>query len=355
MREMRNACLWAAALLPGVLAVLGVAAPDVAAASPEAQGLFAGPCNAGPAGYYTLTLHPGATYTNCINVQNKASTVMPIVAYAADGLTSANSGAVYSNQGAPVHGVGAWMTIPEPRMTLAPLQQRRIAFTIHVPATATPGDHLGAIVVGPVHGQTSSGGVNITVVDRLAIAVLVTVPGPATLSFALDNATIQPLSTTQAASVVVTLGNTGQLLGKPALTVTLRGPGSYDHSDSLPLSTMLPGDTIPYPFQWKYSIPDGHYRITVTAAWTMNGIPHAVTRTFEATLAAALPPSVSNVIYVPQAKATIPAWVSLLIGGVVALLLGSVVAVLVLIRRQRAMARELRLRFSQSGGGEGGT
>ena len=348
-------CLWASALLPCALAILGVTAPSVSAGSPGAQGLLAGPCNAGPSAYYTLALHPGATYTSCVNVRNGSSAIMPIVAYAADGLTSVASGAVYSNQGLPVHGVGAWTTIPEPRMTLAPMQQGTIAFTIHVPTTATPGDHLGAIVVGPVHGQTSSGGVHITVVDRLAIAVLVTVPGPATLSFALDNATIQPLATTQAASVVVTLGNTGQLLGKPNLTVTLRGPGSYDHSDSISLGTMLPGDTIPYPFRWAYGIPDGHYRITVTAAWIAGGIHQSVTRTFTATVAASLPPSVSNVVYVPQSKATIPQWVPVLIGVAGILLLACVGAVVVLLRRQRAMVQELKLRLSQPGSGEGGT
>ncbi|MDA8317927.1 MAG: DUF916 domain-containing protein [Actinomycetota bacterium] len=352
---MRRVSLWAAALLPCVLAILGVTAPSVSAGSPGAQGLFAGPCNAGPSGYYTLTLHPGATYTSCVNVRNGSSAIMPIVAYAADGLTSVASGAVYSNQGLPVHGVGAWMTIPERTMTLAPQQQRTMAFTIHVPATATSGDHLGAIVVGPVHGQTSSGGVAITVVDRLAIAVLVTVPGPATLSFTLDNATIQPLSTTHAASVVVTLGNTGQLLGKPNLTVMLRGPGSYDHSDSLALGTMLPGDTIPYPFQWKYGVPEGHYRITVTAAWVVGATRQSVTRTFTTTVAAALPPSVSNVVYVPQAKTTVPQWVPVLIVVAALLLLTCGVAVVVLIRRQRAMAQELKLRLSQPGSGEGGT
>ncbi len=343
-----------ATLLFGTVVVFGVTSPAVVAAAPTGPPLSVTPCHAGSSGYFTPTLAPGTTYTNCVTVQNNSSAAVPVIAYPVDGLTGVTSGAVYSNQGQPLHSVGAWMTVATTSVTLAPGARQTISFTVHVPLNATPGDHLGAIVVQPLHGQTSSGGFHITLVNRTAIAILVDVPGPATLSFALDNATIQPMASTHSASIVVTLDNTGRLLGKPQLTVRLHGQHAYDHSATLPLATVLPGDTIPYPFRWPYAIPTGHYQITVTAAWTVNGTPHSVTRTFGATLAAALPPSASNVVYVPQARTTLPLWVPLLIGGVVILLLASVVAIVVLLRRQRALSHDahLQTRLSQSGPGE---
>ncbi|MHB8330121.1 MAG: WxL protein peptidoglycan domain-containing protein [Acidimicrobiales bacterium] len=342
------------ALVIGVVVVLGVMTATVSADSPTAQGISVGPCSATPSGYFTPTLAPGATYTNCVKVQNNSSAPIPVIAYPVDGLTAVTSGAVFSNQGQPLHGVGTWMTVATPGTTLAPEQQQSIAFTVHVPLNTTPGDHLGAIVVQPLHGEPSpGGGFQITVVSRTAIAVLVDVPGPATLSFALDNAIIQPLPSAHSASIVVRLGNTGQLLGKPRLTVTLHGPHSYDHTASLPLATVLPGDTIPYSFYWAYAIPPGHYQITVTAAWTVNGTTHSVTRTFGATLATALPPSVSNVMYVPQATPGVPLWIPLLIGAVVVLLLASIVIIVILVRRQQAMAQETKPKMSPSPSGTG--
>src|SRR5581483_8072585 len=47
---------------------------------------------------------------------------------------------------------------------------------------------------------------------------------------------------TAAASVVVTLGNDGTRLGKPALSVALTGPNGYQRTAKRPLDTLLPGD-----------------------------------------------------------------------------------------------------------------
>ncbi|HEY3142807.1 MAG TPA: hypothetical protein VGJ86_16825, partial [Acidimicrobiales bacterium] len=53
---------------------------------------------------------------------------------------------------------------------------------------------------------------------------------------------------------------------KPALSVALTGPNGYQRTVSRTLDTILPGDTIGYPFAWPDVLQPGDYSITATAS-----------------------------------------------------------------------------------------
>jgi len=91
------------------------------------------------------------------------------------------------------------------------------------------------------------------------------VPGPGAFGIRVDNAALQSLPGTAAASVVVTITNDGTRLGKPALSVSLTGPNGYQRTAKRPLDTILPGDTIGYPMAWPDVLQPGDYTITVHA------------------------------------------------------------------------------------------
>jgi len=233
------------------------------------------------------------------------------------------------------------MSVTQPTLTLTPHIKASASFTIRVPSSATPGDHLGGIGIQPALATTSAGALHITVINRFVIATLVVIPGNSSLNFDLPNATIGTLAATHAASVTVTLSNTGNLLGKLRMTVTLKGTNGYYKTSTLPLDTVLPGDTIAYPFRWPYAIPAGQYRIVVTARWFSNSHQENVTRTFGYTLGSALKPTVSNVVYVPQKETVTPGWVLVLviIGGLI--IIASVLVIVLLVRRQRHFAAQM--------------
>lgn len=96
-----------------------------------------------------------------INTGDEAGSVR---LYAVDAATGQNSGAVYLDAEAPRTNVGAWISLEHDTMLLAPGEERTIGFTVVVPATAQPGDHLGALVAQGTP-RTSEGADNNFVVN----------------------------------------------------------------------------------------------------------------------------------------------------------------------------------------------
>ncbi len=340
-----RACLIALVACGLVLPVRTLAASTPTAA-PSQGSLYAGPCAAGNSSYYTLDLAPGSTYTNCLNVANTTTAPMPVTAYPVDGLTGVTSGAVYSNEGVALRSAGTWISMKQQSYTLPPGVRTKIYFTIHVPSNATPGDHLAGVAIQPSHTSTSKGSLSITIVNRLVIATVIVVPGPAAVRFAIDSAQIEELQATHSASITTGLSNTGQLYGKSTVTIRIHN-ATYDKTNTLKLDNILPGDTIPYPFRWPYSIPVGTYSVTVTVRWHSQGetgTPESTTRTFTSTVASALKATKQNVEYVPEGSTSgVPVWVWILIGGILLVIIAAAVVITILVRRQRNLKQELRL------------
>ena len=340
-----RACL-AAVTACCLLLPVTVLAAGTPTAAPSSGSLYAGPCSAGNSSYYTLDLAPGATYTNCLNVANTTTSPMPVAAYPVDGLTGVTSGAVYSNEGVALKGAGTWISMKQQDYTLSPGVRTKIYFTIHVPSSATPGDHLAGVAIQPSHTSTSKGSLSITIVNRLVIATVIVVPGPAAVRFAIDSAKIEELQATHSASITTGLSNTGQLFGKSTVTIRIHN-SSYDKTNTLKLDNILPGDTIPYPFRWPYSIPAGTYTVTVTVKWHSQGAtgtPESTTRTFTSTVASSLKATKQNVEYVPEASSQgVPLWVWFLVGGILIVVIAAAVIITVLVRWQRNLKQELRL------------
>lgn len=211
--------------------------------------------------YFKPVLGPGATYRDDVLVGNASSKPVTLLVSPVDGLTATTSGAVYGNRQDPLHGAGAWVTPSTSTLTLAPASQVQVPFEVHVPSDATPGDHLAGLAFENAHPTTSGGDVAITEIIRSVIGIQIRVPGPASVSWLLGRAHVQSAPGIGTASVVVPLTNTGQLLAKPRLTVSLSGPGGYHRTVSRTLDTVLPADPIQFPLPWPDSLVSGTYEI----------------------------------------------------------------------------------------------
>jgi hypothetical protein len=148
---------------------------------------------------------------------------------------------------------------------------------VKVPKDAGAGDHLAGIAFEDAHPTSAGSNFAVTQVVRAVMGVQILVPGPGAFAVHVDNATLQSLPGVSAASVVVTLGNSGTRLGKPDLSVALTGPNGYKRTVTRTLDTILPGDTIAYPFAWPDVLQAGDYSITATATAprTATGTPGA--------------------------------------------------------------------------------
>ena len=267
------------------------AAVHVGAAAADSGGIGLAPAHFDPnsprtRAYFVPTLSPGQTFSDTVIVTNSGTSSVDLHVNAVDALTAVTTGAVYANRQDPVRRWGAWITPSVSEMTAPPQSRTPVAFTIHVPADAQPGDHLAGIAFENAHPQAVGQTLSVTTVTRSVIGVLTKVNGVASAHFHLGSVTLAPLPADQQASVVVGLGNDGLSLGKPSLQVTLDGPAGYHRTVTRTLDTVLPGDTVDYPMPWPEPLAAGSYHVTATVGGADMTTPEA--QSAAVTLASAL-------------------------------------------------------------------
>ncbi len=328
--------------------LLAASASTLTAYAYSTGGVSAGPLHWDPTNpatraYFIPTVAAGGTFHDYIRVGNPNSGSVDLIISAVDGVTATPSGAVYANRGDAVHRAGRWITPDRTALTVAPGQETQVGFTVQVPPGAVPGDHLGGVAFENAHPVLGTGKISISSVVRTVVGVLVKVPGPAAFNLRVGAASIQPLTAQGLASIVVPLTDTGTLLGKPTLTVSMSG-ANYQRSITRQLDTILPGDSIRYPFPWPDTLGPGVYRIDVSA--TGPGMTTPASSTANASLSSGLqgvpspgathpaPPAA------PVASAT-PSWLLPVAAGggaLLLLLIGTVGFLIVVVRRQRRPA-----------------
>jgi WxL Interacting Protein, peptidoglycan binding domain len=326
-----------------VLATLVVMGATMATASAAVSGLAVAPAHPDPAdpatrSYFVNTVAPGGTVSDQVRVSNGGDATLHLYVSAVDGLTGATSGSVYANRQDPVQRWGAWLTPAVSRLTLQPRATTLIGVLVRVPDNASPGDHLGGIAVEDAQPTTGTGSFEVTTVVRTVVGVLVKVPGRSAFHLSVSGASLEPFNPQQhLATVSIRLTDDGRLLGKPAVTVTLAGPAGYRRTLHRQLDTILPGDSIAYPFPWPDTLQPGDYTLTVSAAGPDMAAPDqwsGVVRLGVALQGMATPAPASPA---PQLPASWPLW--LLIPTIVGLtLLAAILALLVVLLRRRPAA-----------------
>jgi hypothetical protein len=259
----RRATRAAAALAAIALAGLALA-PDMAAAA-SIGGFGVQPVQADHnRGYFVFRMRAGGARTGYLEAFNTSEQPLSLRVYSVDGLTGVTSGVVYANHADRVAGAGAWLTPSAPQVSLAPGARQRMGFHLHVPAGTGPGDYLAGFALENANPGTSSGRFQVKEIVRTVVGVEVIVPGPAHAQIHLGAGARKARPGTTASAVTVNLTDTGRLLCKPVLTVSVDGR-SGQSTETHALDTVLPDDAIAYPFAWPHNLAPGHYRIRATA------------------------------------------------------------------------------------------
>jgi len=149
-----------------------------------------------------------------------------------------------------------------PTLTVPPHSDVDVPFTVDVPADAVAGDHLAGLAFEDASPSTSGGTFSVTQIVRAVVGVEVHVGAGTAFAATPGSPKLVQMAGTKTAAIVVPLTNTGQLLGKPTVDVTLTGNG-YTRHVSRSLDTILPGDRIDYPFVWPDDLAAGQYSIKV--------------------------------------------------------------------------------------------
>jgi Bacterial protein of unknown function (DUF916) len=260
--------------------------------------------------YFIRSVPRGGSFTDQVIVSNTASKPVTLRVYPTDGLTGATSGVVYSNRQDRLHGAGPWVTPAVSQVTVPGSSQTTVAFTVRVPKTAPAGQHLAGLALEDIHSGKSTGRFSVTEVLRTVVGIQVNVPGPSQSRVSLQSFSIAPIQGTSYPSVVVGVTNTGTTLCKPALAVSLNGPGGAQRA-SRKLDTLLPGDTIPYPFVWPHALAAGNYTANITATGCGPRVTlHGTTSLGAKLVKSTVPPAAAR----PESSGTIPWWPIALVG-----------------------------------------
>jgi hypothetical protein len=241
------------------LSVLACAALAVALAAPHAHAASGAatfaliPEHYDPAlhasqSYFVVDGRPGQTYTNSLRIRNLGKRTGTALLYAVDATTGQTSGAVYLDRTRPRLGVGGWVTLGARSVTLAPGRSTIVPVTVHVPAGARPGDHLGGIVAenATLTGASGRGSLQIKIRHLTIAAVLVQVPGKTRAQLQVSGVRAGGEHGFQ--YVYVHLKNTGAFATKPTGTLLiLDASGKEVASRDLKLDTFVPRTGIDYP------------------------------------------------------------------------------------------------------------
>ena len=283
-----------------VFAAIGVLTFAGAASAASVGGLGVRPSHFDPndpdtRAYFKRDVAPGGSFSDSVTVTNTSDAPLTVYVSAVDGLTSQTSGAVYANRTDPVSETGAWVTTGSSTLTIAPHGETQVPFTVHVPSDAVAGDHLAGLAFEDTTPHTSGGNFSVTQVLRAVVGVEVHVSGDAAFRMSPGTPTLLELPGTANAAVVVPLTNTGGLLGKPSLTVSLTSDdGGYKRSVERSLDTILPGDHIDYPFVWPDDLAPGRYRIAVEVSGAESVVASKGASTLGHRLAGAANPGASK-------------------------------------------------------------
>lgn len=128
-----------------------------------------------PGGHFTYALEPGVSIDDSVEIFNFTDEPQRFDLYGADLITTPDGAFAPAARDADPRDSGAWITPERLNVEVEPRQSLVVPFTVTVPEGTTPGDHPGAIAVEKRIAPSSGSGVAIH--PRLALRVLLTVPG----------------------------------------------------------------------------------------------------------------------------------------------------------------------------------
>lgn len=217
-----------------------------AGANTPAESVSLTVATAGQSGWLKQTIAAGSRWTGYMQVTDTSPISETVDVYPVDGLTAANTGIVYSNQGQPlVSGVGAtasgsWLHLGvSSAVNLTPGETLAVPVTVDVPAGASPGNHVAGVAAQPTVPLTSSSGhLTIQTVERVVVAVAVTVPGGVPFNLQIGTPSLSTDSQMQ-----IPLTNTGQLFARPQVGMSVHCTDGQSLTVRKKMDNILPAQT----------------------------------------------------------------------------------------------------------------
>ncbi|SDJ46967.1 hypothetical protein SAMN05444157_3515 [Frankineae bacterium MT45] len=237
---------------------------------------------------YNVT--PGVGLDDYVAIENIGLTPLTLAVYAADATTSRDGKVVFDAAGQRPVAVGSWITVGGSGHVTVPASSHGVPGVVivpvrlKVPANASPGDHVGAVVASLVSAAVNKSGGEFQLDQRVAQRMYVRVSGALLPRLSVENVhvTYHPGSGALAdgsASVRYTVKNTGNAILDAKQEITLTGWfGSSVSAHNVPqIQALLPGGSVEQRLEVAGVAPrvrlTATVRLTPTAAITSQADP----------------------------------------------------------------------------------
>ena len=197
----------------------------------------------------------GSSIQDHVEIVNRSSQSAAFSVYATDASgTSAQGALLLLGSSQKSTDIGAWSSFAGGAKQLSTIIPGKsaiiVAFTLKVPAQATPGDHTGAMVGAVSVTRKNAAGENVIENFRIAVPLELRIPGALRSGLQVQSISTgfsDPLNPfgTGSATVSYTMTNTGNVRQSAIPAVTVTGPFGQSqtvHPAKLPL--ILPGDSV---------------------------------------------------------------------------------------------------------------
>ncbi|WP_018684228.1 WxL protein peptidoglycan domain-containing protein [Actinokineospora enzanensis] len=198
---------------------------------------------------FSYSATPGAIISDFVAVSNLSTDPLTLKLYANDAYNTPDGGFDLLPGNRAATDVGSWTRLEVPEVTVPGRDLRIVPFKLTIPAGATPGDHVGGIVVALVTEATDANGQKVAVEQRVGARIYLRVSGDLAPRLAIDELTAD-YSGSFVGSGETTIDYTVRNIGNVRLggrqRVTVETPwGSGTSADNLKdLPELLPGNSI---------------------------------------------------------------------------------------------------------------
>jgi hypothetical protein len=127
--------------------------------------------------HFAYTAVPGGQIVDYLAISNYSDAPVSLRVYAGDAFTNADGGFDLTPSQQQPRDLGKWVSVGNPRVTLAARTRAILPFRLAVPANASPGDHTGGIIASLSTTSRGKSGDVVTVEHRLAERIYLRVPG----------------------------------------------------------------------------------------------------------------------------------------------------------------------------------
>ena len=178
--------------------------------------------------YFTLNMSPGETRQLTVALGNFGTEKAEAKTFAADAYSIVNGGFGVRLDGEATSGTTTWLSYPAETLQIEAGKSETRTFNVSIPADANPGEYITGMVIqnATPTAPSSSGSVAINQINRQAIAVAITVPGPLVAGVAINQIAYKAVGERSVLSFGV--ANTGNMHLKPAGEFVLKTPDGQE-------------------------------------------------------------------------------------------------------------------------------